>query len=128
MFHSAARDTMTQLGEGGAPWAIPWPCVHEFFGVATHPRLYKPASTNEEALNQLDAWMASPTLALIAESDRHWDSLRDLLVRGAIVGPAVHDAKIAALCVQHGVRELWTADRDFGRFPGLKTRNPLLSR
>jgi uncharacterized protein len=38
----------------------------------------------------------------------------------------VHDAPIAALCLQHGVRELWTADRDFGRFPAPRKSNPLL--
>jgi predicted nucleic acid-binding protein len=39
----------------------------------------------------------------------------------------VHDARIAALCLQHGVRELWSADRDFNRFPALRTRNPLVA-
>lgn len=42
-----------------------------------------------------------------------------------IVGPRVHEARIAALCRQHGVRELWSADRDFKRFAGLRTVNPL---
>jgi hypothetical protein len=43
-----------------------------------------------------------------------------------ITGPAVHDARVAALCLAHGVRELWTADRDFSRFPRLRAVNPLL--
>ena len=47
-----------------------------------------------------------------------------MLFRSA--GPAVHDARIAALCLQHGVRELWSADRDFGRYPALRVVNPLL--
>ncbi|MGQ0530121.1 MAG: type II toxin-antitoxin system VapC family toxin [Panacagrimonas sp.] len=126
-FHPAAREALTQLTESGAAWAIPWTCAHEFFGVVTHPRLYKPASTLEEALDQLDAWMASRTLVLIAESDHHWHVLRESIRAGSVIGPAVHDAKIAALCEQHGVRELWTADRDFSRFPKLKVRNPLLN-
>jgi uncharacterized protein len=45
---------------------------------------------------------------------------------GGAVGNLVHDAHIAALVVEHGVSELWTADRDFTRFPGLRIRNPLL--
>ena len=48
-----------------------------------------------------------------------------MLARGQVSGPLVHDARIAALCVSHGVHELWTADRDFGRFPALQVRNPL---
>jgi predicted nucleic acid-binding protein len=33
---------------------------------------------------------------------------------------------VAALCRQHGVRELWSADRDFSRFVGLAVKNPLI--
>jgi hypothetical protein len=33
---------------------------------------------------------------------------------------------VAALCFLHGVRELWSADRDFSRFPNLKVKNPLV--
>jgi predicted nucleic acid-binding protein len=43
-----------------------------------------------------------------------------------VVGPQVHDARVAALCRLHGIRELWTADRDFSRFPQLRVRNPLV--
>jgi predicted nucleic acid-binding protein len=78
------------------------------------------------ALDQIEAWFESSTLTLLIESDAHWPELRRLLVAGNISGPRVHDARIAALCLQHGVRELWTADRDFSRFPQLKTVNPLL--
>jgi predicted nucleic acid-binding protein len=48
-----------------------------------------------------------------------------LLAAGQIVGGRTHDARIAAICIQHGVRELWSADRDFSRFPELTTANPL---
>jgi hypothetical protein len=46
----------------------------------------------------------------------------------AILWPCLHEflARIAALCRQHGVRELWSADRDFNRFPGLVVVNPLV--
>jgi predicted nucleic acid-binding protein len=48
-------------------------------------------------------------------------------VEGGIAGPLVHDARVASLCRLHGVRELWTADRDFSRFPGLLVHNPLVA-
>jgi len=47
-------------------------------------------------------------------------------VEGKIAGPQVHDARIAALCRDHGVHELWSADRDFSRFAGLAVVNPLV--
>jgi uncharacterized protein len=76
----------------------------------------------------VDAWLQSPGLVLLAESDAHWNELKAMLKVGKVVGPKVHDARVAALCLQHGVRELWSADRDFGRFPSLVTTNPLVGR
>jgi uncharacterized protein len=52
--------------------------------------------------------------------------LKEIATQGQIRGGQIHDARIAAICLQHGVSELWTADRDFSRFPQLKTRNPLV--
>jgi len=124
--HARAREAIRSLSEGAQPWAVPWPCVHEFLSVVTHPRVFRPPSTMEEALDEVAAWLESGTLVLLAESEGYLDILEALLRSGRIAGPKVHDARIAALCRLHGVRELWSADRDFGRFPGLKVRNPLV--
>jgi toxin-antitoxin system PIN domain toxin len=124
-FHISAAAAVKSLAEGKTPWAIPWPCLHEFFSIATHPRLYAPPSTTDQALAQIEGWLGSPSLVTFSEADGHWPRLRDLLREGKITGPMVHDAKIAALCLHHGVRELWTVDRDFTRFPNLVIRNPL---
>lgn len=124
-WHERAAGCVRELAEGRAPWAIPWPCVHEFLAIATHPRIWRPPSPLEDALGQVEAWLEAPTLTLLAEGVPHWEVLGELLRAGRIVGPQVHDARVAALCVAHGVRELWTADRDFGRFPTLRTVNPL---
>ena len=126
-WHAAATKAIVSLAEGNARWAIPWPCVHEFIGIATHPRIYSPPSSLGDALNQVDAWLESPTVEPIGEDFGYWERARELMRDGKVTGPRVHDARIAALCVLHGVRELWTADRDFGRFPQLVTRNPLLA-
>lgn len=124
-WHELAASRMRQLAEGVGQWAIPWPCVHEFFAIVTHPRIYSPPSTTEQAIGQIEAWIESPSLVLLAESGEHWHALKQLLQAGRVAGPLVHDARVAALCVQHGVRELWTVDRDFSRFPALTAVNPL---
>jgi hypothetical protein len=124
-WHEAASGCLRELAEGRAPWAIPWPCLHEFLAIATHPRIYDPPTPITAALDQVDAWIESPTLTLLAESGDHWTQLRPLLESGRVAGPRVHDARIAAVCLAHGIRELWTVDRDFGRFAALATRNPL---
>lgn len=125
-WHEPAAAAIKQLAESRAGWAIPWPCVHEFLAVVTHPRIYLPPSSISKALAQVDLWLGSPTLVLLAEGAAHWDELRAVAQSGRIVGPQVHDARVAALCLQHGVREILTADRDFSRFPKLRTRNPLV--
>ena len=71
--------------------------------------------------------MASSSLHILSESPGYFEKLRDLALTARLSGPRIHDARIAALCLHHGVRELWTADRDFSAFPKLKTRNPLVN-
>lgn len=127
-WHEPAAAALASLAKSAAPWAIPWPCAHEFLSIVTHPRVFSPPSTRAEACGQLEAWFESPSLAFLAEDAGYWPHLRDALNSGKIAGPAVHDARIAALCKHHGVAELWTADRDFSRFRGVVTRNPLTTR
>lgn len=127
-WHGVASTRVAELAEGRAPWAIPWPCLHEFLAIVTHPRIYAPPTPVPAALDQIDAWLESPSVTLLAESDGYWPELKSLVHDGRIAGPQVHDARVAALCRHHGIRELWTADRDFGRFGAIAHRNPLIER
>ena len=124
--HAEAAAAVRGLAEGPDPWAIPWPCIHEFLAIVTHPRIFRPPSTLAQALAQVDAWMASPELVLLGEGSGYWVCARDAVAKGRAAGPKVHDARVAALCAYHGVHELWSADRDFHRFPGVRVRNPLV--
>ena len=126
-WHKPAAACLRELAEGAASWALPWPCVHEFFSIVTHERIYSPPTAPAKALEQIDAWLESPSVVPLSESDGYWDVLAQLIVKSKINGPRVHDGRIAALCIHHGVRELLSADRDFSRFGGLKTRNPLVA-
>jgi toxin-antitoxin system PIN domain toxin len=125
-FHASAKAAVDSLRHQPAPWAIPWPCIHEFIAVATHPAIYRPASTLAEALGFVDALLASPQLHLLAESPGYLEKLREISNSAKLKGPRIHDARIAALCLHHGVHELWSVDRDFSAFPRLKVHNPLL--
>lgn len=124
-FHPAAADCVRDLAESRSAWAVPWPCLHEFYAIVTHPRIYDPPTTGAQAIRQIEAWLESPGLVLLAETGGYLAALTELLRRGRVTGPLVHDARIAALCAVHGIDELWTVDRDFGRFPPLRARNPL---
>ena len=94
--------------------------------ITTHPRIFRTPTPIGAARDQVDAWLQSPTLVTLAEDGAHWHTLRGLVEQARIDGPRVHDARVAALCLRHGVRELWTADRDFSLFPALRVRNPLV--
>ncbi len=124
-WHEEALRRLTDLAEGTAPWAIPWPCCHEFLAIVTHPRIYVPPTPLRIALDALAVWLGASTCRPIGEGPGYFDALVRSAVDGRVAGPVIHDARIAAICLHHGVEELWTLDRDFSRFPALRTKNPL---
>jgi toxin-antitoxin system PIN domain toxin len=126
-WHENAVEKVATLAEGRAPWAIPWPCIHEFLAIVTHPKIFAPPSPLDVAVRQVDAWLESPSVNLLSEGGEYWAQLKATITAAKVAGPQVHDARIAALCAQHGVRELWSADRDFNRFPRLTVVNPLIT-
>jgi hypothetical protein len=124
--HEAAFQLLRELAERSEPWAIPWPCVYEFFSVVTNPRIWKDAaSTPDQAWLQLEAWFGAPALRLLGETDGFMDLLAGFARRPRVRGPLIHDARVAAICVAHGVERLLTRDRDFSLFPELATHDPL---
>ncbi|REJ08554.1 PIN domain-containing protein [Microbacterium bovistercoris] len=123
--HTAAAELLRGLAGGAAPWAIPWPCIHEFLAVVTHPRIYAPPTPPQLALEAVERLAALPNVRLLHEVPAHLEVLGGLLRGGTVTGARVHDARIAAICLTHGVGELWSADRDFSWFPALRVVNPL---
>ena len=82
-WHDAAYTRITELAEGRAPWAIPWPCIHEFLAIVTHPRIFIPPTPLEAALDQVEAWLESPSLLLLSEAEGYWSELRSSLRNAA---------------------------------------------
>jgi toxin-antitoxin system PIN domain toxin len=125
--HARCRAAIEDLVRSGARFALPWPCVHEFIGVVTNGRIFAPPTSIDEAAAFLADFAALPNCQFLGETTRHLGVLADLMRAPGVAGPRVHDARIAAICLTHGVRELWTADRDFSYFPRLRTRNPVVA-
>ncbi len=127
--HDAAASLLKTLAESDTPWAIPWPCCYEFLSVVTNHRIWSDdASSQDQAWGQLAAWIASPSLRLIGETDDFHEVLERFVRRPRVRGGVVHDARIAAVCVAHGVEAILTRDRDFAPFPELRTRDPFQGR
>ena len=110
----------------GRSWGLPWPVPYEFLAVVTRGGANRRTAPLEVAIAALDGWLASPGVHLLGEGPDHWPRVRSILTAARASGALVYDARIAALCLAHGIAELWTADRDFGRFPRLRIRNPLV--
>jgi uncharacterized protein len=125
-FHKSAFEAVKSLAEARQPWSLPWSCAHEFIAVVTNGKFISNPSSIEEAFAQIEAWKESGHLVFLGEGWHHLKTLSELAVPNKLRAGQIHDARIAAICLQHGVSELWTADRDFSRFPKLKTRNPLV--
>ena len=119
--HAAARRRLTALAEGDAPWAIPVFCLGEFVRVVTHPRLFDPPHTIDEACAALDRLLESPTVRILNPAERFWAMLAQAVREADAMGNLVFDAQLAALCRENGVSALLTEDRDFDRFAGLRT-------
>lgn len=124
-FHELAFELIDSLRRGQAPWAIPWPCVHEFVAVVTHPKIFKQPTPVPLAFEAIDAWLAGGNAHLIGEGEGYLEKLRKQATDGKARGPLIHDARIVAICLHHGIHELLSADRDFKRFRDLRVRNPL---
>ena len=119
--HAVARARLTALAEGDTPWAIPVFCLGEFLRVVTHPRLFDPPHTIEEACGALDRILESPSVRILNPAERFWAMLAEAIREADATGNLVFDAQLAALCRENGVSALLTEDRDFDRFPGLRT-------
>lgn len=124
--HGAAAAAVRRLLTGTDTWAIPWTVAYEFFSVVTQPRIWRQPASPVEALTALDAWSDAGGAVFLAEGGGHRAVLSRLIGQGPVRGGRVFDARVAATCLDHGVRELWSVDRDFSRFAGLRVVNPLL--
>src|SRR5688572_25618242 len=127
-FHEVAKKLIEELRSQTGPWGIPWPCIHEVIAVMTNPKAFKEPTSLSDAFGFIETLLASRSLHLLSEGPGYYEKLRLLASAARLTGGRIHDARIAALCLNHGVRELWSADRDFSKFPQLKVKNPLIER
>lgn len=123
-YHARARIALEKLATGAESWAIPWPCVYEFLRVTTHPSVFRPPLGPQQAIDRIGQVLGSPGLLLLSETERHAAVMSRVIAPSGCTGNLVHDAHIWALCLEHGVTELWSGDRDFHRFQGMRLHNP----
>jgi hypothetical protein len=122
--HRAAARWLSEALSGAEPVGFAWTNLLAFIRIATNPRAVAKPLTLEDACAIVSSWLAQPCAVVLSPGERHWSILRDLLVKSQARGPLAMDAHLAALALENGA-VLATCDRDFRRFEGVKTLDPL---
>lgn len=122
--HAATLDWWNELMSGTETVAFAWSVLLGFVRLTTNPAVFRRPLDTAEALDYIDRWLDTSIATVIEPTPRHASVLRDLLSPFGTAGNLVTDAHLAALAIEHGA-ELCSADRDFGRFAGLRWMNPL---
>ncbi len=119
-----ARAWLEDVFSGPQPVGLAWTSLLAFLRIGTHTGVFDQPFSIREAVDRVDEWFAQPAVRLLEPTERHWPILRDLLPESQTTGALVTDAHFAALAIEHGA-VLCTTDRDFSRFEGLRTLDPL---
>lgn len=122
--HDVCLAALRSLAEGARPWALPVFVVAEFVRVATHPRVFSPPSTLDQAFGFVDAILGSPRCQLLTPGPGFVPLFAGLCREGDMRGNRVFDAQLAAVCVEHGVRDIVSLDRDMSRMPSVRASTP----
>jgi hypothetical protein len=124
--HERSRAWLEAVLSGSDLVRFAWLTLWAFLRIATSPRVFDRPLSASEARMAISSWLTQPVADIIEPADRHWEILGTLLDDGQTVGPLVMDAVLAAIALEHGAT-LYTTDRDFSRFDGLKWINPLVA-
>jgi uncharacterized protein len=122
--HARARAWLENTLSSIEVVGLPWQAVSAFLRVMTNPKLPAERFDLEQAARIVDLWLARPNVQVLTPGVGYRPLFRRMVIEGRAAGPRVSDAEIAALTMEYG-GVLYTADRDFARFPGLRWKNPL---
>jgi toxin-antitoxin system PIN domain toxin len=125
--HEPYRSWLEKLLEGPEAYAVNDLVLKGFARIVTHPRIFDPPSTLDQALSFVTTVRGRVNAVPVAPGRRHWDIFVDLCRRSGARGSLVPDAYLAALAIETG-SEWVTTDGDYARFPGLRWRHPLSAR
>jgi hypothetical protein len=123
-FHDASRATLDRLIAGPDLLYLFWPVLMGYLRIATHPSVFSRPVSPGEAVANVDELLALPHARTVGEEEGFWDVYRTVASDVTVRGNLVPDAHLVALMRQHGVVTLWTRDRDFRKFDGIRVREP----
>jgi toxin-antitoxin system PIN domain toxin len=122
--HERARSWVEAAFSGSVPVRLTWSSIHAFLRITTHSSVFQHPMSTDDAIEIINGWLAQPIVGIVQPGDGYWEILSRLLREASVRGPLVMDAHLAAVAIEQGAT-VYSADRDFLRFPGLQVRNPL---
>lgn len=122
--HDAARLFLDSCAAGPEVLCLAWPTLMAYLRIATHPRIFAAPLAPHEALGNIAALLTLPHVRAVSELDGFIEAFKQVAGDMAVRGNLVPDAHVAAILFQHGVRTLYSNDRDFRKFETLDVRDP----
>ena len=122
--HEAARRFLESCAAGPELLYLAWPVLMSYLRVATHSRIFAAPLTPEEAFGNVTALLAMPHVRAVSELDGFAEAYQYVTDELTVRGNLVPDAHLAAILFQHGIRTLYSSDRDFRKFSTLDVRDP----
>jgi hypothetical protein len=123
--HRRAVRFLESCVSGREVFCLGWPTIMGYLRIATHPAVFARPLDPEAAMENVEALLRAPHARVLREEEGFWEVYREVAREVPTRGNLVPDAHVVALLRQHGVRTLYTLDRDFLKFDGLDVRNPL---
>ncbi len=122
--HAGARRFVESCAAGPEILCLTWPTLMSYLRIATHPRIFSAPLSSAEALGNVSALIGLPHVRAVSELDGFVDAYKHVAGDIPVRGNLVPDAHVAAILFQHGVRTLYSNDRDFRKFQSLDVRDP----
>jgi uncharacterized protein len=125
--HERATELLDEIALGPELAYLFWPTAMAYLRIATHPAIFARPLSHDEARSNLEALLHLPHVQAVGETDAFWRRFTDVADDLRPTGNMVPDAHIVALMLEHGVRTIWTRDRDYRAFTGIRVKDPFAS-
>lgn len=123
--HAECRRRVEAWRRQATPWHLTWGIVYEYLRVSTHANVFRKPFTMPQAWSFIEAILASPSLEMLVETDRHASVASAFIEEvSGLRGNLAFDAHTAILMREHGIRRIYTRDMDFHRFPDIEVIDP----
>ena len=123
--HLEAKEWFEEQFSQPVIFGLSWQVITAFLRISANPGAFPEPFSLPEAIGIVDEWLEHPSIEILTPTTNHWTIFQTLIIEGQTKAALMMDAHLAALAIEHSAT-LATTDRDFSKFSGLKTTNPLI--